>query len=90
MTTNDGDMVNQVGLSRKHIFAAVDAKALNDVVESGKARYLGASSVRFLIPLMNVILISELREDVHMAIPSPTEYREGEGLASVYQHAGLL
>jgi aryl-alcohol dehydrogenase-like predicted oxidoreductase len=74
MSVNDGDMVNQVGLSRKNIFAAVDAsiarlgtymdvlqihrldretpreeimKALNDVVESGKARYIGACSVRF-------------------------------------------
>lgn len=70
--TNDGAWVNQVGLSRKHIFDAVDAsvrrlgtyidvlqihrldrgvprkeimKALNDVVESGKVRYIGASSV---------------------------------------------
>lgn len=72
VSTNDGDWVNQVGLSRKHIFDAVDAsvsrlgtyidvlqihrldrgtpreeimKALNDVVESGKVRYIGASSV---------------------------------------------
>ena len=72
VSTNDGKMVNQVGLSRKHIFDAVDAsvkrlgtyidvlqihrldrntpreeimKALNDVVESGKVRYIGASSV---------------------------------------------
>lgn len=69
---NDGPMVNRVGLSRKHIFDAVDAsverlgtyidvlqihrldrdtpkreimRALNDVVESGKVRYIGASSV---------------------------------------------
>ena len=69
---NDGDMVNRVGLSRKHIFDAVEQsvarlgtyidvlqihrldretpreeimRALNDVVESGKVRYLGASSV---------------------------------------------
>lgn len=69
---NDGQWVNQIGLSRKHIFDAVDAsvrrlgtyidvlqihrldrdvprkeimKALNDVVESGKVRYIGASSV---------------------------------------------
>lgn len=69
---NGGDFVNRVGLSRKHIFDAVDAsvkrlgtyidvlqihrldretpreeimKALNDVVESGKVRYIGASSV---------------------------------------------
>ena len=75
MSTNDGDMVNQTGLSRKHILDAVDAsvarlgtyidvlqihrldrdtpreeimKALNDVVESGKVRYIGASSVRSL------------------------------------------
>lgn len=70
---NDGEFVNRVGLSRKHILDAVDAsvqrmgtyidvlqihrlhretpreeimKALNDVVESGKVRYIGASSVR--------------------------------------------
>ena len=69
---NDGVMVNRVGLSRKHIFDAVDASverlgtyidvlqihrldrdtpmeeimgALNDVVQSGKVRYIGASSV---------------------------------------------
>jgi aryl-alcohol dehydrogenase-like predicted oxidoreductase len=72
-STNDGASVNQVGLSRKHIFDAVEKsverldtyidvlqihrldrdtpreeimKALNDVVESGKVRYIGASSVR--------------------------------------------
>ena len=72
---NDGVMVNRVGLSRKHIFDAVDAsiarlgtyidvlqihrldretpreeimKALNDVVTSGKARYIGACSVSLL------------------------------------------
>ncbi|KFZ05642.1 hypothetical protein V502_09951, partial [Pseudogymnoascus sp. VKM F-4520 (FW-2644)] len=66
------EWVNQGGLSRKHIFDAVDAsvtrlgtyidvlqihrldrsvpkeeimKALNDVVESGKVRYIGASSM---------------------------------------------
>jgi aryl-alcohol dehydrogenase-like predicted oxidoreductase len=65
-------MVNQVGLSRKHILDAVDKsvarlgtyidvlqihrldrdtpreeimRALNNVVESGKVRYIGASSV---------------------------------------------
>jgi aryl-alcohol dehydrogenase-like predicted oxidoreductase len=77
-SVNDGVMVNRVGLSRKHIFDAVDAsiarlgtyidvlqihrldretpreeimKALNDVVESGKARYIGACSVRNLLKL---------------------------------------
>lgn len=71
-STNDGGLVNQVGLSRKHILDAVDRsverlgtyidvlqihrldrdtpreeimRALNDVVESGKVRYIGASSV---------------------------------------------
>ncbi|RBQ75470.1 hypothetical protein FVER14953_12999 [Fusarium verticillioides] len=69
---NDGEMVNRAGLSRKHIFDAVQAsvkrlgtyidvlqiqrmdpdvpreeimKALNDVVELGLARYIGASSM---------------------------------------------
>jgi aryl-alcohol dehydrogenase-like predicted oxidoreductase len=71
-SVNDGDMMNRVGLSRKHILDAVDQsverlgtyidvlqihrldretpreeimRALNDVVESGKVRYIGASSV---------------------------------------------
>jgi aryl-alcohol dehydrogenase-like predicted oxidoreductase len=75
--TNDGPWVNRVGLSRKHIFDAVDdsvrrlgtyidvlqihrldretpreeiMRALNDVVESGKVRYIGASSVSTLPP----------------------------------------
>lgn len=69
---NDGVMVNQVGLSRKHIFDAVEAstrrlgtyidvlqihrldrdtpkkeimRALNDVIEKGWVRYIGASSM---------------------------------------------
>lgn len=80
---NDDVQVNQVGLSRKHIFDAVDASiarlgtyidvlqthrldrevsleetmnALNDIVDSGKARYIGASSVSLYIlssPLAN-------------------------------------
>jgi versiconal hemiacetal acetate reductase len=72
-STNDGPWVNRAGLSRKHIFDAVDdsvrrlgtyidvlqihrmdrqtpkeeiMRALNDVVESGKVRYIAASSVR--------------------------------------------
>ncbi|KAJ5550635.1 hypothetical protein N7535_001419 [Penicillium sp. DV-2018c] len=70
--TNDGEFLNRVGLSRRHILEAVDAsverlgtyidvlqihrldretpreeimRALNDVVESGKVRYIGASSM---------------------------------------------
>lgn len=72
VSTNDAEMVNQVGLSRKHIFDAVEKsverlgtyidvlqihrldrgtpreeimKALNDVVEKGWVRYIGASSM---------------------------------------------
>ena len=72
MSTNDGELVNQVGLSRKHIFDAVEGtikrmgtyidvlqihrldrgappkeimKALNDVIEKGWVRYIGASSM---------------------------------------------
>ncbi|KAI4698569.1 hypothetical protein J4E81_005792 [Alternaria sp. BMP 2799] len=72
VSTNDGEMVNQVGLSRKHIFDAVEKsverlgtyidvlqihrldrgtpreeimKALNDVIERGWVRYIGASSM---------------------------------------------
>ncbi|EKG20908.1 Aldo/keto reductase [Macrophomina phaseolina MS6] len=72
-SVNDGALVNQMGLSRKHVFAAVDAslarlgtdyidvlqihrldretppeeimRALHDVVQSGKVRYIGASSM---------------------------------------------
>jgi aryl-alcohol dehydrogenase-like predicted oxidoreductase len=80
VSKNDGDFVNRMGLSRKHIFDAVDAsverlgtyidvlqihrldrstpreeimRALNDVVESGKVRYIGASSVSFKSSIMN-------------------------------------
>ena len=69
---NDGDLVDQVGLSRKHVMNAIDAsiqsldtcidvlqtqrmdseapkeetmKVLSDVVESGKAIYIGGSTV---------------------------------------------
>ncbi|RMZ80978.1 hypothetical protein DV738_g2387, partial [Chaetothyriales sp. CBS 135597] len=71
-SVNDGDLLNQVGLSRKNIIEAVNQsverlgtyidvlqihrldrdtpreeimRALNDVVESGKVRYIGASSM---------------------------------------------
>ena len=72
MSANEASMVNQVGLSRKHIFDAVEAsverlgtyidvlqihrldrsvpakeimRALNDVIERGWVRYIGASSM---------------------------------------------
>ncbi|KAH8621924.1 hypothetical protein J4E82_011375 [Alternaria postmessia] len=81
---NDGHMVNRVGLSRKHIFDAVEAsverlgtyidvlqihrldsetpaeevmRALNDVVESGKVRYIGASSVSGLLGNVDLAIL---------------------------------
>lgn len=93
--TNDGENVNQVGLSRKHIFDAVDAsvkrlgtyidvlqihrldrgtpkkeimKALNDVVESGKVRYIGASSVRFSFSI-------GVGKTYKIYDPAPTDFR---------------
>lgn len=85
---NDGAFVNRAGLSRKHVFDAVEdsvarlgtyidvlqihrldretpreeiMRALNDVVESGKVRYIGASSVCSscspLLMVMAVMLI---------------------------------
>ena len=72
LSPNDGEFVNRVGLSRKHIFDAVEAsvkrlgtyidvlqihrldretpkeeimRALNDVIEKGWVRYIGASSM---------------------------------------------
>jgi aryl-alcohol dehydrogenase-like predicted oxidoreductase len=83
---NDGERVNRCGLSRKHIFDAVDKsverlgtyidvlqihrldrdtpmeeimRALNDVIESGKVRYIGASSVFLPLPLSNPCLLFE-------------------------------
>ena len=80
---NDGRFVNRVGLSRKHIFDAVQAsmrrlgtyvdvlqiqrpdpdvpheefmRALNDVVEKGWVRYIGASSVRRVDQLAESLL----------------------------------
>ncbi|KAH6880519.1 NADP-dependent oxidoreductase domain-containing protein [Thelonectria olida] len=72
-SVNDGPLVNQMGLSRKHVFHAVDQclkrldtdyidvlqihrldretppeeimRALHEVVQSGKVRYIGASSM---------------------------------------------
>ncbi|KAK8048999.1 NADP-dependent oxidoreductase domain-containing protein [Apiospora phragmitis] len=62
-SVDDGPLVNQMGLSRKHIFEAVDRyvlqlhrlgrettpeeimRALHEVVQSSKVRYLGASSM---------------------------------------------
>ncbi|MCJ1381336.1 hypothetical protein MMC17_004446 [Xylographa soralifera] len=83
--TNDGKFVNQSGLSRKHIFDAVEAsvkrlgtyidvlqihrldrdtpreeimKALNDVVEKGWVRYIGASSVSAYLSAMLITMLT--------------------------------
>ena len=121
-SVNDGVMVNRVGLSRKHIFDAVDAsvarlgtyvdvlqihrldretpreeimKALNDVVESGKARYIGACSVRYLLKLRAhfynpEIFYADSCSDGCVGVPVPSEHRQAAWLAPVHQHAGLL
>ncbi|KAN0116747.1 aryl-alcohol dehydrogenase [Hyaloscypha variabilis] len=107
MSVNDGDMVNQVGLSRKHIFDAVDAgiarlgtymdvlqihrldrdtpreeimKALNDVVESGKARYIGACSMHAweLQSLQNIAKENGWHQFISMQDYYSLLYRENE------------
>ncbi|KAE9376309.1 aldo-keto reductase-like protein [Stipitochalara longipes BDJ] len=107
MSVNGGDMVNQVGLSRKHIFAAVDAsidrlgtymdvlqihrldretpreeimKALNDVVESGKARYIGACSMHAweFQSLQNIAKAKGWHQFVSMQDYYSLLYRENE------------
>jgi aryl-alcohol dehydrogenase-like predicted oxidoreductase len=89
MGTNDGIMVNRVGLSRKHILDAVEAsvarlgtyidvlqvhrldrdvpreevmRALNDVVERGWVRYLGASSVSLCSYSCHALRALEMRD----------------------------
>ena len=117
MSTNDGDWVNQVGLSRKHIFDAVDAsvarlgtyidvlqihrldrdvpreeimKALNDVVESGKVRYIGASSVCHSLALGSPRNFAEASSaDGGLGISNPAKYRRSSRLAHVHLHAKL-
>lgn len=116
LSTNDGEMVNRVGLSRKHILDAVDKsvarlgtyidvlqihrldrdtpreeimRALNDVVESGKVRYIGASSVSLM--MHRKIKSGDLHlVDGGMGIPNTPKYCGEEGMAQVHFHAKLL
>jgi aryl-alcohol dehydrogenase-like predicted oxidoreductase len=87
---NDGVRANQIGLSRKHIFDAVERsverlgtyidvlqirrldrntdmeeimRALNDVIETGKVRYIGASSVCSFPPHVDIARTSEKDAD---------------------------
>lgn len=118
MSVNDGVMVNCVGLSRKHIFDAVDAtiarlgtyldvlqihrldretpreeimKALNDVVESGKARYIGACTVRGSnSPRIELQHAEGYCSDENVGVPILAEHRQAEQLARVHLHARLL
>lgn len=110
MAVNDKDMVNQVGLSRKNIFASVDAgiarlgtymdvlqihrldretpreeimKALNDVVESGRVRYIGACSVRVLTYQGRLIKVLTTA-DACVGITVSSEYCQGKRLASIH------
>ncbi|KAL0256494.1 CSG1/SUR1-like protein [Diplodia seriata] len=94
---NDGpELVNRVGLSRKHILDAVDKsvarlgtyidvlqihrldrevpkeeimRALNDVVESGKVRYIGASSVSIPTTTTTIIIIIIIKKLTLTRIP---------------------
>jgi aryl-alcohol dehydrogenase-like predicted oxidoreductase len=113
---NDGERVNRVGLSRKHIFDVVDRsverlgtyidvlqihrldretpmeeimKALNDVVESGKVRYIGASSVR-LPSSARIVTLLTFYPDGGMGVPDAPEYRGEAWLAQVHFDAGIL
>ncbi|KAF2786564.1 Aldo/keto reductase [Melanomma pulvis-pyrius CBS 109.77] len=117
--TNDGYMVNRVGLSRKHILDAVDAsverlgtyidvlqihrndravppeeimRALNDVVESGKVRYIGASSMAAweFQHLNNVAEKHGWHKFVSMQSYHNLLYREEEREMYAYcRHAGI-
>lgn len=114
---NEGDFLNRVGLSRRHILEAVDAsverlgtyidvlqihrldretsreeimRALNDVVESGKVRYIGASSVCFALDnLRKQTTLIPLVLDGRLGIPDPTKHCHSQWLAQVYLHAEL-
>lgn len=113
---NDGDFVNRVGLSRKHIFDAVDAsverlgtyidvlqihrldrdtpreeimRALNDVIESGKVRYIGASTVRLFFHPLCPATHAHAYQDGCMGIPDSPEHRRPQWLAPVHLHAKL-
>ncbi|KAF3394117.1 Versiconal hemiacetal acetate reductase [Penicillium rolfsii] len=119
---NDGVRVNQCGLSRKHIFDAVDRsverlgtyidvlqihrldrdtpmeeimQALNDVVASGKVRYIGASSMaawEFQM-LQNIAEKNGWRKFISMQGLYNLLYREEEREMVPYCHAtgvGLL
>lgn len=102
---NDGKMVNRVGLSRKHIFDAVQnsvrrlgtyidvlqihrmdedvgreeiMRALNDVVERGWVRYLGASSVSVSLRygmMWKVEADLLVMVDACVGVPDAAEYR---------------
>lgn len=115
-TVNDGEMVNRVGLSRKHIFDAAKAsvqrlgtyidvlqiqrmdpdvsreeimKALNDVVEAGLARYIGASSVSLSGPTCTEVLTRQF-QDACLGVSGVTECGSRTWLASVHFYAELL
>jgi aryl-alcohol dehydrogenase-like predicted oxidoreductase len=112
---NDRELVNQVGLSRKHILDAVDQsvarlgtyidvlqihrldrgtpreeimRALNDVVESGKVRYIGASSVNQ--PCMNTAMRGSRDIDGCMGVPGSPECCGEKRLAQICVNAELL
>ena len=65
-------------------------RALNDVVESGKVRYIGASSVCFTLSNLNKqALIPFFLVDGRLGIPDPTKHCHSQWLAQVYIYAEL-
>jgi hypothetical protein len=73
-------------------------KALNDVVESGKVRYIGASSVRLFTSCLLLICYVGRRATDHtptitdgsLGIPGPSECRQPQWLAPIHLDAKLL
>ncbi|THX16408.1 Aldo/keto reductase [Aureobasidium pullulans] len=119
MMDNDGELVNRVGLSRKHIFDAVEAsvkrlgtyidvlqihrldrgapkkeimRALNDVVEKGWVRYIGASSMAAweFQELQNIAETNNYHKFISMQNYHNLLYREEEREMIPYcKHTGV-
>jgi hypothetical protein len=64
-------------------------KALNDVVESGKVRYIGASSVCTMDPQGFGGMRTDCVIDVRLGVPDAPEYCGEEWMAQVHLHAKL-
>ena len=117
LVRNDGEWVNQVGLSRKHIFDAVEAsvnrlgtyidvlqihrldratpakeimRALNDVIEKGWVRYIGASSMAAWEFQKYFLFFRGPKRNGLLTVVQSAMDRSHERLARVHKHAKLL